>query len=324
MFELQPSVTKNRLSLFSGIFAKEIPFHFLHILTNAMWSTLMNLISIVAVKYRPTDAQFIQLYQKCLNTIQNWCPKTKRQEMSQLMLKYPYIEYFYEYTYFQCLKTIIKSKSGRLKKRYTVPDIGDFVYLFFVRASRDPRIQNIEFQNYTLDQVMFLFSTILRNVFFECIDYITLPSRAEVDEEPRLGSAMALTEKNLNQFNEDVGPCPVGYPHSRLSAAQNNAAMSQGLEQLKSFQELPDPPQSECNNSIRGDTEESPTSVVRLVLRSDKEEEEEEEEEEEVIPATTPLLVDHLPHFPGAIALLENSVSLVENEVNAIEILSET
>ena len=88
-------------SLFNqvGIFTEEIPFQFAQIVGNSLWNNLLECYNIVHEKYSIINEIFNEQYEKCIDVIKDWTIQLKEDEIQQLKIQYPYIQYIYEYTY---------------------------------------------------------------------------------------------------------------------------------------------------------------------------------------------------------------------------------
>jgi hypothetical protein len=219
------------------VFAQEVPFQFLQIVSQEIKSTVSHIKQLVSAKISLNDSQFLPIYQKCLKTISDWNVQTKEQAFEELRQKFPYIQYLYEYTYFQFLKNVI---GGKLQNNYTIPTIDELVYLFFVKASDATAIKSLAWENYSWDQLLVLFSTILRQVFLSCIQLLSAQKNEQATSPPILlspaPSVMSLTAKNLKILEQRFSAKPQGL-NTVKSIAEQGQIMKEEEEEADEYGE---------------------------------------------------------------------------------------
>jgi hypothetical protein len=191
----------------TGIFREEIPFQFLQLVSKVAWDYISYIFKRVIQKYQSQeDKNFKLVFVKCLTSVKGWCPKTKYQELSKLKKVHPYISEVYEYTYLAALNEFCKTlNQTRKEKKFTIPVFDDFFVLFLTKVSDADYVQDLKILKYTFEQLMFLFATVLRESFMECIQYISMPQQntwkhAPYDQD--VESVMSLTEENLKWHNQ--------------------------------------------------------------------------------------------------------------------------
>ena len=193
---LRQKIKKNREKamnkfVFAGVFHEEIPFQFLQMLTMEVMQLVRDIYNRVQHKYETQHPRFEDLYHKCVGTIANWDPPKRMEEIDVLVNKYPYINYYYKYTYCQFIKEILKTRLLATSDQYTIPAFDDFVFHFYCKCSQDPTFRNpLLCTCYDIDRLLFLCSIVLRATFTEFVEYVTIPQL-----KPK------LTEQTLAQWN---------------------------------------------------------------------------------------------------------------------------
>ena len=197
MFAQQPAYSP----IFSHIFTQNVPARFLQAVVEAASSMVMEIVTQVTAKLSPTNPLFLPLYKQCLDTVLQWTPKEKYENVQKLTQQCPDIERMYDSTYFQCIQEVSRTSTKQLIPEYQIPTFPDFAYLFMRRVSQDVWIQSLAFTTWSMEQIMSLLSGILRRAVFECIEYITWPRM----QMPVAASRLSVTDlKILDARSADV------------------------------------------------------------------------------------------------------------------------
>jgi len=283
----------------TGVFDQEVPFQFLQIVAREMKNTLDDIQRLVRAKIPVQDPKFMAIYQQCLNTILRWDAPTKEQAFAELRQKFPYMQYLYENTYFQVLQNIIGAETMRVS--YTIPTMDELVYLFFVQVAENAAIRDLSWVAYSWERLLFLFLSILRKVFFDCIQCLTL-ARVPLEDSnvPAVPggspapSVMSLTAENLQKLEAK-------YAAERPSPAKS-------FKSVAAEHQMANPPAPVVEDVLPDRVPPSPASVV----------EEEKQEEGKVSPNNAP------PSVAPSVRLIEESDRDVENELAAIIVNPDT
>jgi hypothetical protein len=196
----------NELSHCGGMFRDELPQQFLHLMSTTGWKYIKHIYAKVISRYKNhKDKNFNTVFISCLRTVKSWCPRTKYEELAKLKKQYPYVSQIYESCYLEAMNEFCRSLHQKKfkQRRFTIPIFDDFFVLFLGKISDEEYVQNLTILQYTFDQLMFLFSNILRSAFMECIQFISIPPLEEAVQynlrpyEQDVESVMSLSEANL-------------------------------------------------------------------------------------------------------------------------------
>jgi len=197
----------------TGIFRQELPQQFLHVMSKAGWEYIKHIYEKVIDRYKDrNDKHFDKVFVACLSTVKSWGPRTKYEELGTLKKRYPYVGKLYEASYLSALQEycrVLKQKEFR-KNKFTIPVFDDFFVLFLGKISDEKYVQDLTILQYTFDQLMYLFSTLLRSALLECIQFISIPALKDGSKElvrhspyeQDVQSIMSLSEANLKWHNQ--------------------------------------------------------------------------------------------------------------------------
>ena len=218
-----------------NIFTRPNACQFLYIVSEAIGLNIKLIYDCVRVKYySDSDAKFLVIYQWCLQTINRWCPKTKEQEFSMLKIRYPHLEYLYQYTYFTCLRNIAGSRQCKMKRKYSIPTLEYFLYLFYTRAILEPSIVDATWFKCDQKTSSLFFCNILEKVFVECIFSITFAGRSV--ESPQ--SVVSLSFRNLESREDE-------YNHRQQKTFLQTAKQLSERQESEAEQDLEPEPETE-------------------------------------------------------------------------------
>jgi hypothetical protein len=230
----------------SGIFKDELPQQFLNVMSKAGWEYIKHIYEKVIDRYSDNkDKHFSKIFIECLKSVKSWCPRTKYEELNKIKRQYPYLSQIYECTYLSALKEFCRSLYHKelKQRRIIIPVFDDFFVLFLTKISDEDYIQNLTILKYTFDQLMFLFSMLLRSAFMDCIQFISIPpleqqknSRKEFHHKPYeqdVESIMSLSEDNLKWHERNQGMNENEYIKDKANIAESVRSFKQKLETSK-------------------------------------------------------------------------------------------